>query len=183
VNWFTYNSTPFRFSPTVLSLVPEQTRSYTLSLLQACSLQLVSSHSWHSVLQPCQQHSSHSANNGLVERDNWSATRNDLVKGCCQPVMVIFSRCTIELGNVGSLAGPPFFNALTDMIGDDVAVQGVDYAADILGYLERGDPTGASTIASLIDQTVSQCPTTQIVISGYRYAIFFLLISRVLASI
>lgn len=109
----------------------------------------------------------------LVERDNWSVTRNDLVDGGCSPVTIIFARGTLELGNVGSLAGPPFFNALTDMIGDsNVAIQGVDYGATVIGYLEGGDPAGASTMASLITQAVSQCPSTQIVISGYRYASF-----------
>jgi Cutinase len=121
--------------------------------------------------------------NSFIERDNWSVTRNDLVDGACQPVTIIFARGTLELGNVGSLAGPPFFNALTDMIGDDVAVQGVDYAADILGYLEGGDPAGASTMASLIEQAVSQCPSTQIVISGYRYAVSLLSISLILTPI
>lgn len=112
-----------------------------------------------------------SSSSGLVERDNFSDTRNDLVNGGCSPVTIIFARGTLELGNVGSLAGPPFFNALTDMIGDsNVAVQGVDYGATIAGYLEGGDPAGASTMASLITQAVSQCPSTQIVISGYRYA-------------
>ena len=106
---------------------------------------------------------------GLVERDNYSVTRNDLVDGVCDAVTIIFARGTLELGNVGSLAGPPFFNALADLIGTQyVAVQGVDYAASIAGYLEGGDPAGAATMASLIDQAVSQCPSTQIVLSGYR---------------
>lgn len=122
-----------------------------------------------------------STNSGLIERDNWSDTRNDLIDGGCKPVTVIFARGTIELGNVGTLAGPPFFNALTDMIGDsNVAVQGVDYAASIEGYLEGGDPEGASTMASLINQAISQCPSTQIVISGYRYVAFLHLMSLVL---
>lgn len=112
-----------------------------------------------------------SANSGLLGRDNWAVTRNDLVNGGCSPITIIFARGTLELGNVGTFAGPPFFNALTDMIGaSNVAVQGVNYGASIIGYLEGGDPAGASTMASLINQAVSQCPSTQIVISGYRYA-------------
>lgn len=117
-----------------------------------------------------------SSSSDLVERDNWSITRNDLVNGGCSPVTIIFARGTVELGNVGSLAGPPFFNALSDMIGaSNVAVQGVDYGATVIGYLEGGDPAGASTMASLINQAASQCSSTQIVISGYRYGslIFF----------
>ena len=107
----------------------------------------------------------------LVVRDNFDVTRNDLVNGVCAPVTVIFARGTLELGNVGSLAGPPFFNALTDIIGEqNLGVQGVDYGATIAGYLEGGDPAGAATLASLVNLAVSQCPSTQIVLSGYRCA-------------
>ena len=97
---------------------------------------------------------------------DYDDTRNEL--GECKPVTVIFARGTIELGNVGSLVGPPFFNALDVVLGaDNVGVQGVDYPADILGYLEGGDPGGAATTASLLNQAASQCPDTQIVLSGY----------------
>lgn len=106
----------------------------------------------------------------LVARDNWDVTRNDLVNGVCAPVTVIFARGTVEFGNVGSLAGPPFFNALEGIIGSqNLAVQGVDYGATIAGYLEGGDPAGAATLASLVNLAVSQCPSTQIILSGYRY--------------
>lgn len=102
----------------------------------------------------------------LNKRDDWSDTRNELSE--CKPITVIYARGTIELGNVGSITGPPFFNALDDLIGaDNVAVQGVDYPANILGYLEGGDPGGAQTTASLLEQAASQCPDTQIVLSGY----------------
>lgn len=97
---------------------------------------------------------------------NYDITRNEL--GECKPVTVIFARGTIELGNVGSITGPPFFNALDVVLGaENVAVQGVDYPADILGYLEGGDPGGAATTASLLNQAANQCPDTQIVLSGY----------------
>ena len=105
----------------------------------------------------------------LRARDNWSVTRNDLADGICKSVTIIFARGTVEPGNVGDLAGPPFFNALADMVGDEnVAVQGVDYAASVIGYLEGGDPAGAATMAALANQAVSQCPSTRLVLSGYR---------------
>ena len=104
----------------------------------------------------------------LSERQSLSDTENQL--GECAPVTIIFARGTIELGNVGELAGPPFFNALDVLIGaENVGVQGVPYAADILGYLEGGDPAGSTTFAELTTQAASQCPDTQIVLSGYRY--------------
>lgn len=107
------------------------------------------------------------SNRPLSKRQNdWSDTRNELSE--CKSVTVIFARGTIELGNVGSLVGPPFFDALDLAIGaDNVAVQGVPYPADIAGYLEGGDQGGAATAAQLLEQAASQCPDTQIVLSGY----------------
>lgn len=98
-----------------------------------------------------------------------STTENDLTDGsACKAVTVIFARGTTETGNVGSVAGPPFFSALsTDIGAGNLAVQGVAYAADIPGFLEGGDPTGSSTMASLVSQAQTQCPSTKIVMSGY----------------
>ena len=111
-----------------------------------------------------------SFSDGLTKRQTLSDTENQL--SLCRPITVIFARGTIELGNVGSLAGPPFFNALDLEVGaSNVAVQGVDYPATIAGYLEGGDKGGAATLAALAEQTATQCPNTQIVLSGYRYAL------------
>ena len=103
----------------------------------------------------------------LSERQfDLSDTRNEL--GDCKPITVIFARGTIELGNVGSITGRPFFNDLDGLLGvDNVGVQGVDYPATIAGYLEGGDPGGAQTLADLTNQAASQCPDAQIVLSGY----------------
>lgn len=97
-------------------------------------------------------------------------TENMLTDGTpCRAVTLIFARGTTESGNVGTFAGPPFFQALANDIGaSNLAVQGVDYPADIPGFLEGGDPTGSATMASLVSQAASQCPSTKIVMSGYR---------------
>ncbi|KAL9069105.1 MAG: hypothetical protein Q9161_005752 [Pseudevernia consocians] len=104
-------------------------------------------------------------------QDNWDVERNELtnVAGVgCKPITVIYARGTIELGNVGDLVGPPFFNDLYGLIGaDNIAVQGVDYPATIAGYLIGGDPGGAQTTADLLNQAAKNCPDTQIVLSGY----------------
>ena len=102
-----------------------------------------------------------------------SDTENDLTDGSpCAAVTVIFARGTLESGNVGTLVGPPFFSALaTDIGASNLAVQGVDYAADIVGFLEGGDPAGSQTMADLVNQAFTQCPSTKVVMSGYRYAI------------
>tara|TARA_R110002003_G_scaffold122_10_gene11096 strand:+ start:5343 stop:5984 length:642 start_codon:yes stop_codon:yes gene_type:complete len=51
-------------------------------------------------------------------------------KNCCTDMTVIFARGTSELGNVGTVTGPPMFSALREKLGNDrVTVQGVDYPA------------------------------------------------------
>ncbi|KUJ19401.1 cutinase [Mollisia scopiformis] len=81
---------------------------------------------------------------------------------------VIFARGTTEPGNVGILAGPPFFSALEAMVGASaVTVQGVDYPADIPGFLVGGSPQGSQTMADMITKALSDCPSTKVVMSGY----------------
>jgi cutinase len=80
-----------------------------------------------------------------------SDTENDLTNGSpCAAVTVIFALAS-------------------DIGASNLAVQGVDYPADIAGFLEGGDPTGSQTMASLVEQAFSQCPDTKVVMSGYRY--------------
>ncbi|CZS76986.1 unnamed protein product [Fusarium graminearum] len=95
------------------------------------------------------------------------STMNDL-SGECKDVTVIFARGTTEAGNVGTAAGPPFFKALGEKIGQDkLAVQGVDYSASIAGIMQMGDKAGSEKMASLVTEAVKKCPKTKIVMSGY----------------
>lgn len=99
------------------------------------------------------------------------ANRNDLegagANACAQNI-VIFARGTTEQGNVGSIAGPPFFDALEQQVGaENLAVQGVDYPANIPGFLAGGDATGSQAMADLTQQAVTTCPNSKIIISGY----------------
>ncbi|GAB7347209.1 hypothetical protein MBLNU459_g3315t1 [Dothideomycetes sp. NU459] len=96
-------------------------------------------------------------------------TENQLTDGtACREVTVLFARGTTESGNVGTTVGPAFFQAIVSLIGaDNVAVQGVDYDASILGFLEGGSPSGSATLSSLIVQAEAQCPDTNLVVSGY----------------
>ena len=104
----------------------------------------------------------------MSKRQSFSDVENQL--GQCKPVTVIFARGTIELGNVGALVGPPFFNALGAAIGaQNVGVQGVPYPASIWGYLSGGSADGGKTLAALTEQAMSECPDSQIVLSGYRH--------------
>ena len=63
-----------------------------------------------------------------------STTENGLTTDSCKALTVIFARGTNEAGNVGDIAGPPFFTALRSDLGPSkVTVQGVDYSATIIG--------------------------------------------------
>jgi cutinase len=82
---------------------------------------------------------------------------------------VIFARGTTEQGNVGSLSGPPFFDSLSKMVGaSNLAVQGVDYPANVQGFLAGGDADGSKLMAQLVTKAATTCPNTMINISGYR---------------
>lgn len=100
-----------------------------------------------------------------------STTQNGLTDSTgCKAMIVIFARGTTEQGNVGTLSGPPFFAALAQSVGiENLAVQGVDYPADIPGFLAGGDANGSKTMAQLVTQAMTQCPNTKVVMSGYRY--------------
>ncbi|KAJ7886826.1 cutinase [Mycena olivaceomarginata] len=94
-------------------------------------------------------------------------TENEL-SGPCRAVTFIFARGTNEDGNVGARVGPPVIADLRAALGTTgIAAQGVDYDASVLGYLEGGDPTGSTTMTTLINTAASKCPSTKIVIGGY----------------
>ncbi|KAJ0168211.1 Cutinase [Colletotrichum tanaceti] len=98
---------------------------------------------------------------------DFSANQQDGLSGGCKSTIVIFARGTTERGNVGTLAGPPFFQALAGQVGGNLAVQGVEYPADVRGFRAGGDPTGSQTMAGLTEQAVSSCPDSAVIMSGY----------------
>lgn len=95
------------------------------------------------------------------------------------------SRLTTSLGNVGILTGPPFFAAMAEYMNgtNQLAIQGVDYPADIAGFLAGGSPIGTAVMcvpavpflfhathrfrAKLINHTLAVCPNTPLLLSGY----------------
>lgn len=59
-----------------------------------------------------------------------SSTANGVTDNeSCQPLTFIFARGTGEMGNMGSVVGPPVASQLKTLTGDKVVVQGVDYPA------------------------------------------------------
>lgn len=62
----------------------------------------------------------------------------------------------------------------------DVTLAGpslTENSANVVGYLTGGDAGGSATFAQLTQRAASQCPQTQIVLSGYRYVLGMIRIS------
>ncbi|KAF2686178.1 carbohydrate esterase family 5 protein [Lentithecium fluviatile CBS 122367] len=109
---------------------------------------------------------------GLTKRQYNGDTYNQLTDGsACREISLIFARGTTSPGNVGAAGseGPTFFNALASRLGGTsrLAIQGVNYSASVLGFLQGGDPAGSTTTYNLINDVAARCPSTKIVLSGY----------------
>ncbi|KAF8884463.1 cutinase [Infundibulicybe gibba] len=91
-----------------------------------------------------------------------------MARQSCADVSVVFARGTGEAEPIGSIVGPPFQAALQSALGGkSLSFVGVNYPASIAGFLEGGDPNGATTMANDVNSIASSCPNTEIVISGY----------------
>lgn len=82
----------------------------------------------------------------LLSRDLASSTQNDLVNGSpCKAITVLFARGTTSPGNMGESTGPPFVQAIGALVGTgNIAVQGIDYPASVIGFLQGGDAAGST---------------------------------------
>ncbi|KAJ7368799.1 cutinase [Mycena albidolilacea] len=89
-------------------------------------------------------------------------------RAACADVMVIFARGTTEAPPIGTVAGPPLQAALkTALGGKSLSFQGVDYPADIPGFLAGGDAQGSKTMAADLTKAATSCPNAAIVTVGY----------------
>lgn len=99
-----------------------------------------------------------------------SSIQNDVTNGSgCKAMTVLFARGTTEGGNMGSVAGPPFVSAIGNMMGgvQNLAVQGIEYPADIPGFVAGGDAGGSKLMAQMVGQIMTACPDTTLVMAGY----------------
>ncbi|KAJ7599420.1 cutinase [Mycena floridula] len=89
-------------------------------------------------------------------------------RAACSDVMVFFARGTTEPAPIGTVVGPPLQAALkTALKGKSLAFTGVDYPADIPGFLAGGDKAGSATMASDLTNAANSCPNAKLVTVGY----------------
>ncbi|KAH9209030.1 putative cutinase [Leptodontidium sp. 2 PMI_412] len=106
---------------------------------------------------------------GLLVPVVGGTTQSDLEtnKPCAQ-MTIIFARGTTEPGNMGVFAGPQLVQAVqTAMPGTSINVQGVNYTATIQGYLAGGGTDGTTSMTNFVNQALTTCPDTKVVMSGY----------------
>lgn len=94
----------------------------------------------------------------------------------CGDVVFIFARGSTEVGNMGSIIGPDLARALDRRlpIGQDLTIQGVNYAALLsTNYLPGGtDLASENEMKTMLRLAHTKCPSAKIVVSGYRLVIF-----------
>ncbi|KAL0579933.1 hypothetical protein V5O48_002104 [Marasmius crinis-equi] len=88
----------------------------------------------------------------------------------CADVMVIYARGTTQQSPIGDPAsvGALFRDDIKSLLGSrTLSFQGVDYPADVAGFLAGGDAQGSRTMASDLTRVATNCPNAKIVSSGY----------------
>ncbi|RMJ21207.1 hypothetical protein PHISP_07924 [Aspergillus sp. HF37] len=108
----------------------------------------------------------------IVARDGLSSTSNSLKEGSCKDVTLIFARGSTEVGNMGTVIGPPLCANLESKLGaDKVACQGVGDPYDATlsaNFLPKNtSPEAISAATTLFELAASKCPDTQVVAGGY----------------
>ncbi|PPQ99212.1 hypothetical protein CVT24_009231 [Panaeolus cyanescens] len=104
----------------------------------------------------------------------------------CPDVAVFFARGTTEIPTIGTSVGPPFSAALTAALpGKHVVFKGINYPAAVVGLITGGDIGGGVSMANNVSSTVSECPGTKIVMSGFEQGalVTHLAINQLLSSI
>ncbi|KAH8801264.1 cutinase [Flagelloscypha sp. PMI_526] len=96
------------------------------------------------------------------------ATPVEVEKRACADVTTIFARGTTETPTIGTVVGPGLMaDTATAISPKTLDFQGVDYPADVAGFLAGGDAQGSQTMANMAATALTNCPNTKIVLSGY----------------
>ncbi|KAJ7585418.1 cutinase [Mycena floridula] len=105
---------------------------------------------------------------GLFFAADAAPTVEQRAAAACTDVIVFFARGTTETAPIGTVIGPPLQAALQSLLGTrSLTFTGVDYPADIPGFLVGGDPQGSINMANDLTSAANSCPNAKIVSSGY----------------
>lgn len=105
-----------------------------------------------------------------VRQRTVGSTAKEFTVSGCRPVILFFARGSTEIGNMGTVCGPPTANGLKSALGaDNIAVEGIDYAALVSTNLLPGgaDLLGIREMKDQIAKAVTRCPNSHIVVGGY----------------
>ncbi|KAK9802168.1 putative cutinase [Seiridium cardinale] len=105
----------------------------------------------------------------LEERKTYGTTANEYTQGGCKGVILFFARGSTQGGNLGDMPGQQFATALSNAVGTDLAVQGINYSATLEGNFEDGGCPAdeAAAMTTLLNQAATKCPSAKIVVAGY----------------
>ncbi|ROT41149.1 cutinase-2 [Sodiomyces alkalinus F11] len=103
-------------------------------------------------------------------RNRVRTTATEFTDGGCRPIIMLFARGSTEIGNMGTVCGPPTANSLKANFGaENVAVEGIEYAAALSTNALPGgaDPRGVREMERLIARANAECPDSLLVVGGY----------------
>ncbi|KAK3397694.1 cutinase-domain-containing protein [Sordaria brevicollis] len=97
-------------------------------------------------------------------------TATEFTRLGCRPVIFLFARGSTEVGNMGTIVGPPTSNGIKAAQGvTNVVTEGIDYPALLsTNFLPGGaDLGGIREMKRLLNKAATDCPNSKIVVAGY----------------
>ncbi|EOA90754.1 hypothetical protein ACJQWK_11516 [Exserohilum turcicum] len=98
------------------------------------------------------------------------SSSSEFSQGGCRDILFAFARGSTEIGNMGTVVGPPTSDGLKKAFGSDkVATEGIPYAASIATNLIPGgtDSKSKDLLQSTLTSMAEKCPDSIIVSGGY----------------
>ncbi|KAF1360055.1 cutinase-domain-containing protein [Lizonia empirigonia] len=98
------------------------------------------------------------------------STSKEFSQGGCKDILFAWARRSTEIGNMGTVVGPPTSNGLKQEFGADaVATEGIDYAATIATNAIPGgtDTASKKLMQDTLNSMAQKCPDSVIVTGGY----------------
>ncbi|KAF2017452.1 carbohydrate esterase family 5 protein [Aaosphaeria arxii CBS 175.79] len=105
-----------------------------------------------------------------VEVRQTRTSSSEFSDGGCRDILFAWARGSTEVGNMGTVVGPPTSNGLKANFGaDNVATEGIEYAAALAPNALPGgtDAKSKKLMQDTINAMASQCPDSTIVVGGY----------------